>query len=267
MSASSSQSDSEKPCTAVAGPPPVEREKTIPESGGAPVSLRATVICGALAILGGFIAGYGGNQLSYTSLFRDGYVRTLPPGAEIKPPEPKKALAAYMAKGKKIYDTKCVTCHGPEAKGSGMAYPSLVGSKWALGETERLGLIILNGLRGPVSDGKEYTNVMTSQAPLTPEELAGVMTYVRNNFGNQKGDVVTVEMAKNAMKVSAARKSAGQAVTAEELKEHVKNLEGKEIKPDDMVDPLTLLPVVAAGAPAAAPAAAAAAAPAPAPVP
>jgi hypothetical protein len=92
---------------------------------------------------------------------------------------------------------------------------------------------------------------------MTPEELAGIMTYVRNHFGNTKGDVVTVEMARNAMKISAARTKAGLPVTGDELTaDHLKNLEGKEVKPDDMVDPLTLLPVAAPAVPAAAPGAA-----------
>lgn len=266
MSASTQQPDLENTAPAVASPPPVAREHSIPENGDQPISLRTTVICGAVLILGGLIAGYAGNQFSYGSLFRDGYVRQRPPGAKITPPPPKKALDAYMARGKKVFEGKCITCHGPEAKGNGATYPSLVGSPWALGETERFAMIVLNGLQGPVSDGKTY-GVMTPQGiGMTPEDLAGIMTYIRNHFGNKKGDVITVEMARNAMKISAARKKSGQPVTGEELTaDHLKNLEGKEVKPDDMVDPLTFAPVTAtAAAPAAAPAAGAgAAAPAP----
>ncbi len=227
---------------------PRQAERNLPPEGRATVSLRATVISGALLVLAGFIAGYGGNQFSYGSLFRDGYVRQRPPGASITPPPPKKAIDAYMARGARVFKSKCITCHGPDAKG-GPTYPSLVGSPWALGETERFALIILNGLQGPASDGKNY-GVMTPQTPLTPEELAGVMTYVRNHFGNEKGDVVTVEMARNAFTASASRKNAGQALSAEELSaNHLKNLGGKELKSDDMVDPLTLLPVATPGAP------------------
>ena len=47
---------------------------------------------------------------------------------------------------------------------------------------------------------------------MTPEDLAGIMTYVRNNFGNATGDVVTIDMAKAAMEISAARKNAGKSV-------------------------------------------------------
>ncbi|MEI7908355.1 MAG: c-type cytochrome [Verrucomicrobiota bacterium] len=230
------------------------REKQIPETGSQPISLWTTVICGAVLIFAGLIFGYGGNRLSYDSLFRDGYVRSSPPGSVATPLPPKPALEAYMARGKKVFEAKCITCHGPEAKGNGTTYPSLVGSAWANGETERFSMIVLNGLQGPTSNGKVY-GVMTPQGiGMTPEELAGIMTYVRNHFGNTKGDVITTEMAKAAMKISAARKNAGQSVTAEELTaDHLKALEGKPVAATTLVDPLSLEPVpnAAAAAPAA----------------
>ena len=90
--------------------------------------------------------------------------------------------------------------------------------------------------------------VMTPQGiGMTAEELAGIMTYVRNHFGNTKGDVITAEMARAAMKISAARKNVGLSVTAEELTaEHVKALPGKPVSATTLVDPLTLEPVLAA---------------------
>ena len=274
MSAPIQQPDLEDTAPAAISPPPVALEKTIPENGDQPISLRTTVICGAVLIFAGLIAGYSGNQFSYATLFRDGYVRNPAPGSVVTPMPPKPALEAYMARGKKVFEAKCIVCHGPEAKGNGVSFPSLVGSKWALGETERFSMIVLNGLEGPISDGKKY-GVMTPQGiGMTPEELAGIMTYIRNHFGNTKGDVITVEMAKNAMKISAARKKAGQSVTGEELTaDHLKPLLGKAVTATTMVDPITLEPAPAAAAapaPAAAPgpgAAAPATAPGAAPVP
>jgi mono/diheme cytochrome c family protein len=266
MSAPSPQPDLEDSAPAAVSPPPVACEKTIPEDGNQPISLRTTVICGVVLIFAGLIAGYAGNHFSYATLFRDGYVRNPAPGSVVTPMPPKPALEAYMARGKKVFEAKCIVCHGPEAKGNGVSFPTLVGSKWALGETERLAMIVLNGLQGPISDGKQY-GVMTPQGiGMTPEELAGIMTYIRNHFGNTKGDVITVEMAKNAMKISAARKNSGQAVTGAELTaDHLKPLLGKEVTATTMVDPITLEPApAAAAAPATAPAPAAAA-PAPAP--
>ncbi len=140
-----------------------------------------------------------------------------------------------MSRGSRIYSVKCNGCHGPDAKGDGANFPSLVGSEWATGETDRLAMIILNGLVGPISTGKTYGGAggMAAQgAGLSPEDLAGIMTYVRNNFGNSTGDIVTVEMAKAAMGISAARAKAGQQVTAEELNaEHLKALPGEALDP------------------------------------
>jgi cytochrome c553 len=153
-----------------------------------------------------------------------------------------------MAKGAKIYSAKCNGCHGADAKGDGANYPSLAGSKWVIGNTEKLSMIILNGLQGPTSTGKTYGAGMPAQAAgLTPEDLAGVMTYLRNNFGNTTGDVTTAEMAKAALDISAARAKAGQQVTGEELvADHDKALPGAPLDPKIMVDPVTLAPATAA---------------------
>ena len=81
---------------------------------------------------------------------------------------------------------------------------------------------------------------------MAPDELAGIVTYMRNNFGNSKGDVVTVEMAKKAMEISAARPNAGNAVTSEELTSaHVKPLPGDPLDAALLVDPITLAPAAA----------------------
>ena len=258
MSAPSQPHDFEDSAAVAPSPPPVANEKTIPENGNLPISLRATVICGVVLIFAGLVAGYAGNHLSYAALFREGYVRDRAPGSTATPPPPKPALEAYMARGKKVFEANCTTCHGPEAKGNGSTYPTLVGSPWAMGETQRFAMIVLNGLQGEASDKKKY-GVMTAggtQGPgITAPEVAGVMTYVRNHFGNTKGDVVTVEMVQNAMKISVARKLAGTPMTTEELTaDHLKPLPGKEVAATTMVDPLTFEPVAAAATPAATPA-------------
>lgn len=222
------------------------REKRIVENGVAPISLWALVACGVVLLVAGAILGDAGRWFSYGTLFRENYVRTPAGGAEDAGPVPKEALAAYMAKGSKIYSAKCNGCHGSDAKGNGSAYPSLVASTWVVGETQRLAMIILNGLNGPVSDGKSYGLMPAQGIGMTPEDLAGIMTYVRNNFGNSKGDVITTDMAKAALEISAARKNAGNSATAEELAaDHDKKLLGEMLDPKTLLDPITLAPVKA----------------------
>lgn len=226
------------------------REKRIADNGSEPISLWLIAACGVAFLVAGGILGGAGKLFNYGAVFKEGYVRTPAPGAEKSGPEPKEALAAYMTRGSKIYSVKCNGCHGPDAKGDGANFPSLVGSEWAIGDTDRLAMIILNGLVGPMSTGKTYGGAggMAAQGTgLSPEDLAGIMTYVRNNFGNSTGDVVTVEMAKAAMEISAARAKAGQQMTAEELNaDHAKALPGEPLDPKALVDPISLVPVAAA---------------------
>lgn len=94
-------------------------------------------------------------------------------------------------KGKEIYarDGFCATCHQPDGKGlEASGFPPLAGSPWAQGDEERLIKLTLKGLMGPLEvNGKKYSG----QVPMTPfegllndEEVAAVLTYVRNTFGN-----------------------------------------------------------------------------------
>ena len=224
------------------------REKILAAPGTEPISLWVLAACGVVLLVAGSILDLGGagRFFDYQALFRTGYERTPAPGTADQGPPPKEALVAYMAKGSKIYAAKCIVCHGPEAKGDGANFPSLAGSKWATGETQRFAMIVLNGLQGPTSTGKVFPGAgMPSQAPgLTPEDLAGVMTYVRNHFGNSTGDVITVAMVKEAQKISAARAKTGQQVTAEELTaDYVKPLPGPTLDAKAMVDPITLAAV------------------------
>ncbi len=222
------------------------REKRIADNGIAPISLWAFVACGVVLLVAGGILGAGGKLFAYGTTFREGYVRAPAGGAEDTGPVPKEALAAYSAKGAKIYTAKCNGCHGSDGKGNGSTFPSLVGSAWVMGESERLAMVILNGLEGPVSDGKTYGVMPPQGIGISPEDLAGVMTYVRNNFGNAKGDVISTEMAKAAIEISAARKNAGKSETAAELNaDHVKALPGEVLDPKTMLDPINLTPAKA----------------------
>ena len=219
------------------------REKNLPVAGSVPIPMTLVVAVGVILLIAGGVLGGGGKLFTYNDYQRPGYVRAVPEGAAQSGPQAMPALQAFMRRGQKIF-ARCAACHGPDGRG-GPTYPSLAGSAWAQGETQRFSQIILNGLEGPMSTGKAYPAPMTPQgAGMSPEDLAAVMTYVRNSFGNEVGDVVSVEQAKKAMEVAAARARAPQLVNKVELDaEHVKELEGKPMAPDTMVDPVTLAPV------------------------
>lgn len=100
------------------------------------------------------------------------------------------ALTLYK-EGREIYSREgfCVTCHQEDGRGlSASGFPPLAGTRWVNGNDTRLIKIVLNGLLGPIKVlDKDYPG----QVPMTPykgmlndREVAAVLTYVRNSFGN-----------------------------------------------------------------------------------
>ncbi len=105
------------------------------------------------------------------------------------PPE----LAPQFAAGLAVYSEYCGTCHGGDGQGLPTVAPPLVRSKWALQDTDPLVRLVLDGMSGPVSvDGTMYdvpriSGVMPGirSTAVTDEQIADVLTYVRNAWGNQ----------------------------------------------------------------------------------
>ncbi|MFC7339070.1 PVC-type heme-binding CxxCH protein [Haloferula chungangensis] len=111
-----------------------------------------------------------------------------------KPKHLNKEDGRTYAKGAEVYhrDAHCVTCHQPNGEGLAPAYPPLAGSEWVQGSDERLIKLTLHGLWGPITvKGKHYgpeggVPPMTRFAELlNDEEVAAVLTYVRNSWGNE----------------------------------------------------------------------------------
>jgi putative heme-binding domain-containing protein len=100
--------------------------------------------------------------------------------------------------GAEIYqrESHCATCHLPHGKGNANVYPPLVGSPWVNGSEDRLIKMTLHGLWGKMTvNGKTYdpsrgVPPMTAfRSLLKDEELAAVLTFVRNSWGNQASPV------------------------------------------------------------------------------
>lgn len=104
--------------------------------------------------------------------------------------------SSTFKKGKKLYNAagSCVTCHQPNGQGLATAnFPPLANSEWVTGSEEIVTRIVLHGVQGPLKVGdKEYGLV-----PMVPtiwktwpdEDIAAVISYVRNEWGNQASEV------------------------------------------------------------------------------
>jgi mono/diheme cytochrome c family protein len=115
-------------------------------------------------------------------------------------------LADQISSGKEIYMKAapggglCFTCHQPNGQGITGQFPPLAGSDWVLGEKERLIKISIHGLMGEIEvNGVKYNNVMAPPGippgSLTDQQIADVLTYIRNEWGNSASAVSPEEVA------------------------------------------------------------------------
>ncbi|MCC6621604.1 MAG: nitrite reductase, copper-containing [Deltaproteobacteria bacterium] len=107
--------------------------------------------------------------------------------------EGKLTLELQIEAGKVLYKGTCSTCHQPNAKGVPSVFPPLAGSDYLLADSERAIAIVLNGLQGPITvNGQTYNSVMAPLSQLNDDEIAHILTFVNNSFGN-KGDRILPE--------------------------------------------------------------------------
>ena len=100
-------------------------------------------------------------------------------------------VAASIQKGKGVYTQFCLACHQADGLGVPNLNPPLSGTPNVLGNKAYLVEVLLKGSKGKVEiDGELYNNAMPPQAHLTDAQIADVLNYIRNNFGN-KAAVVT----------------------------------------------------------------------------
>jgi mono/diheme cytochrome c family protein/glucose/arabinose dehydrogenase len=106
----------------------------------------------------------------------------------LKPEEQK-----MFAKGRIQYLNTCAGCHGSDGKGVTRFAPKLAGSEWVTGNETRLALIILHGLEGAITvNGKKYDApeilpVMPAHSTLDDPSITNILTYIRNEWGNNAG--------------------------------------------------------------------------------
>lgn len=101
----------------------------------------------------------------------------------------------YYVQGKNIYEAQCKNCHAENGEGLGELFPPLKQADYLKKNKDQLACIIQNGLKDTIQiNGKTYNAQMPAQTQLAPIEIAEVITYVTNSFGNEEG-MYSVEKA------------------------------------------------------------------------
>lgn len=105
------------------------------------------------------------------------------------------AVKASMDRGKKVYELYCISCHQANGKGVPNLNPPLVGTDYVTGDKTKLIRVILKGLatHEPIND-EYYSNIMPPQPFLKDQDIADVLTYVRNSFSNKAGAISVAEV-------------------------------------------------------------------------
>jgi nitrite reductase (NO-forming) len=105
-------------------------------------------------------------------------------------------LADSVKRGQAVYTSTCVSCHQVNGAGVPGVFPPLAKSDYLMSDAKRAIRTVLHGLEGEITvNGEPYNQQMPSQSHLTDGQVADVLNYVRNNWGNQ-GPAVTPSQVK-----------------------------------------------------------------------
>ncbi len=134
-----------------------------------------------------------------------------------------------MVIGKKVFNQTCAVCHQANGMGVPGQFPPLVDSEWALSRDwhgdNHMVRIVLHGLQGPVTvKGQQFNNAMAPWGKvLKDEQIAAVLTYVRNEWGNQAPPIPKEFVAK----IREETKDRGDAWTQKDLQAIGRELVGE----------------------------------------
>ncbi|TVP90777.1 MAG: cytochrome c oxidase subunit II [Pseudomonadaceae bacterium] len=92
-------------------------------------------------------------------------------------------LPELMERGERVYASACASCHQVNGEGLPPTFPSLVGTEMMLNDIEGHIDVVVNGVRG--------TSMAAFGNQLSEVEIAAVITYERNAWGNDTGDIIT----------------------------------------------------------------------------
>jgi len=105
--------------------------------------------------------------------------------------------SAAPVSGQNVFAQNCASCHGASGQGLPGAAPPLAGNPYVSGNPNKVIATVLNGMHGQIQvNGASYNGIMPAwKGKLTPEEIAGVISYIRSAWGN-KAPLVTAAQVK-----------------------------------------------------------------------
>lgn len=110
------------------------------------------------------------------------------------PPDGVKSKAERIVLGHRLFASICAACHQPTGQGLPNVFPPLAGSDFLNADKDRAIGIVIHGRQGEVIvNGMKFNNNMPS-FPLTDDDIADVLTYVYNSFGNSGLEVTPGEV-------------------------------------------------------------------------
>lgn len=194
----------------------IVREGPDPAEGREPINLWLVAFIAVLLFWAGtYLTQYSGG-------FRaDEFSET-----QINPPAPPVAagagdndpVAKAIRDGGVIFNGQCAPCHQADGNGVSGQFPPLAGSEWVLAEgPNRIARIVLNGLAGPIKvKGSDYNNQMNGfKDSLDDNQIANVLTFIRNSWGNKASAVTAAEVA--AIRAAVADKGPWSAADLETI--------------------------------------------------
>ena len=131
---------------------------------------------------------YSGKQDDRIYMLEGVALQNIPQQSTQLPPAANKA--ERIERGKMVYTQICMACHQAEGQGIPMAFPPLAAADYLNADTNRAIATVIHGLQGKVKvNGAEFNSIMP-QLGLNDEQVANVLTYVYNSWGNNGTEVV-----------------------------------------------------------------------------
>ena len=111
-------------------------------------------------------------------------------------------IKTQIAAGEQLFRGTCSVCHQATGQGLPSVFPPLAKSDYLMANKQRAIEIVLKGLTGPVTvNGKPFNSVMPPMSQLRDDEIANILTYVRNSWGNQGEQVTAAEVTDARAKI------------------------------------------------------------------